>query len=168
MGGEWGSLWAMARLTCTKACELDGQVGVFFAHAARNSLYVTRVRSQAHTYTFPMSAQPPHSPAPASRLNQELAMTAVFVAGYAGIIVEEGLGLSKAAVALILAAGLWSIRATAAGLEVGRRGKEREGGGRRTGGQEEMKGHLQEAEEERVVIQSHGVWLCACVVLCTA
>eukprot|EP00198_Chlamydomonas_reinhardtii_P005355 XP_001694691.1 sodium ion/proton transporter protein [Chlamydomonas reinhardtii] len=44
-------------------------------------------------------------------------MTAVFVAGYAGIIVEEGLGLSKAAVALILAAGLWSIRATAAGLE---------------------------------------------------
>ncbi|KAG2426099.1 hypothetical protein HXX76_013287 [Chlamydomonas incerta] len=44
-------------------------------------------------------------------------MTAVFVAGYAGIIVEEGLGLSKAAVALILAAGLWSIRATAEGLE---------------------------------------------------
>ncbi|KAG2453991.1 hypothetical protein HYH02_001035 [Chlamydomonas schloesseri] len=49
--------------------------------------------------------------------HQELAMTAVFVAGYAGIIVEEGLGLSKAAVALILAAGLWSIRATAEGLE---------------------------------------------------
>ncbi|KXZ46642.1 hypothetical protein GPECTOR_42g853 [Gonium pectorale] len=49
--------------------------------------------------------------------HQELAMSAVFAAGYAGIIVEEALGLSKAAVGLILAAALWSIRATAEGLD---------------------------------------------------
>ncbi len=46
-------------------------------------------------------------------------MSAVFLAGYLGIIVEEGLGLSKAAVALIMSAALWSIRATAEGVEVG-------------------------------------------------
>ncbi|EFJ51295.1 hypothetical protein VOLCADRAFT_57334, partial [Volvox carteri f. nagariensis] len=49
--------------------------------------------------------------------HQELAMSCMFLAGYCGIIVEEYLGLSKAAVALLMAAALWSIRATAEGLE---------------------------------------------------
>ncbi|GLC51924.1 hypothetical protein PLESTB_000563500 [Pleodorina starrii] len=49
--------------------------------------------------------------------HQELAMTAVFLAGYVSIIAEEVLGLSKAGLALLLAAALWSIRATAEGLQ---------------------------------------------------
>ncbi|KAG2495836.1 hypothetical protein HYH03_006075 [Edaphochlamys debaryana] len=49
--------------------------------------------------------------------HQELAMGAVFLAGYTGIVVESWLQLSKAGVALLLAAALWSIRATAEGLD---------------------------------------------------
>jgi len=46
--------------------------------------------------------------------HQDAVMAAVFGAGYAGIIVEEALGLNKAGVALVMAAALWSIRQDAA------------------------------------------------------
>ncbi|KAJ9529367.1 hypothetical protein QJQ45_013803 [Haematococcus lacustris] len=46
-------------------------------------------------------------------MTQELSMAVLFGTGYLAIIAEELLGLEKAAIALLMAAGLWSIRAAA-------------------------------------------------------
>ncbi|KAL6747835.1 hypothetical protein V8C86DRAFT_3147603 [Haematococcus lacustris] len=45
-------------------------------------------------------------------MTQELSMAVLYGAGYLAIIAEELLGLEKAAIALLMAAGLWSISAT--------------------------------------------------------
>ena len=45
--------------------------------------------------------------------HDQIALTAVFVLGYAGIIVEEELAFNKAGVALVMAVSLWTVRSLA-------------------------------------------------------
>lgn len=45
--------------------------------------------------------------------HDQIALTAVFVLGYAGIIVEEELAFNKAGVALVMAVSLWVVRSLA-------------------------------------------------------